>query len=73
MSVWVYAAALVKRDAITASGRVLGGSSALLSSSQRSDLSHQHSFHGSAGKSSSAAPPALAASASFAGRSGRRG
>ena len=75
MSVWVYAAALVKRDAITASGRVLSNSAALLSS-QRSDLSHQHSFHGGSGsgsKSNSPAPPALSASASFAGRSARRG
>ena len=73
MSVWVYAAALVKRDAIMASGRVLGSSAALLSSSNRSDLSHQHSFHGSGSKSGSPAPPALSASASFAGRSMRRG
>ena len=72
MSVWVYAAALVKRDAIMASGRVLGSSSALLSSN-RSELGHQHSFHGSGSKSSSPAPPALSASASFAGRSLRRG
>jgi hypothetical protein len=76
MSVWVYAAALVKRDAITASGRVLGSSSSLLSSSQRTDpshLNHQHSFHGGGSKSGSPAAPALSASSSFAGRSGRRG
>ena len=73
MSVWVYAAALVKRDAITASGRVLGGSSSLLASSQRTDLSHQHSFHGSSSQSNSPAAPALSSSSSFAGRSGRRG
>jgi hypothetical protein len=72
MSVWVYAAALVKRDAITASGRVLSNSSALLSS-HRSDLSHHQSFHGGSSKNSSPAPPALHASASFAGRSGYRG
>ena len=73
MSVWVYAAALVKRDAIMASGRVLGSSAALLSSSSRSELGHQHSFHSSGSKNSSPAPPALSASASFAGRGMRRG
>jgi hypothetical protein len=73
MSVWVYAAALVKRDAIMASGRVLGSSSALLSSSHRTDIAHQHSFHAVGSKSGSPAPPALSASASFAGRSARRG
>ncbi len=74
MSVWVYAAALVKRDAITASGRVLSNSSSLLSSHRSMDLSHQHSFHGSSSsKTSSPVPPALSASASFSGRSGHRG